>query len=43
MKKNTFEKDEKNLIDNIIIQQLRRNDAQTFCEIKKFLNFFQIY
>ena len=40
MKKKTFKKDKKNLIDNIIIQQLRHNDAQTSCEIKKFLKFF---
>ena len=39
-KKKIFEKDEKDLIDNVVIQQLRRNDAQAFYEMKKFLKFF---
>ena len=38
-KKKTFEEDEKDLIDNIVIQQLWRNDARMFCEVKKFLKF----
>ena len=37
--KKAFEKNEKNLIDNIVIQQLRRSDAKVACEIKKFLKF----
>ena len=36
-KKKIFEKNEKDLIDNVVIQQLRRNDAKTSCEEKKFL------
>ena len=39
MKKKILEKDEKDLIDNVVIQQLRRNDARTSCKIKKFLKF----
>ena len=38
-KKKIFEKNKKDLIDNVIIQQLRRNDTQTFYEMKKFLKF----
>ena len=38
-KKKTFKEDEKNLINNVVIQQLRHNDARTFCEMKKFLKF----
>ena len=37
--KEIFEKDEKNLIDNVIIQYYRRNDAKAFYEMKKFLKF----
>ena len=37
--KETFEKDEKNLIDNVVIQQLQRSDAKAACEIKEFLKF----
>ena len=40
IKKKIFEEDEKNLINNVVIQQLRCSDARTFCEIKKFLKFF---
>ena len=40
MKKKIFKEDEKNLIDNVVIQQLRRNDARTFYEMKEFLKFF---
>ena len=39
IEKEIFEEDEKNLIDNVVIQQLRRNDARVACEIKKFLKF----
>ena len=40
MKKKFFEKDEKDSINNIVIQQLERNDARTFYKIKKLLKFF---
>ena len=40
MKNYFFEKKNKeNLIKNIVIQQLRRNNVKTFCKIKKFLKF----
>ena len=34
-----FKKDEKNLINNVVIQQLRRSDAKAVYEIKNFLKF----
>ena len=39
IEKKTFKENEKNLIDNVIIQQLRRSDAKTVYEIKEFLKF----
>ena len=39
IKKEIFEKNEKNLIDSIVIQQLRRSNARTACKIKKFIKF----
>ena len=35
--KETFKEDEKNLINNVVIQQLRRNDARIVYKIKKVL------
>ena len=35
--KKTFEKNEKDLINNVVIQQLRRNDARIVYKMKKFL------
>ena len=39
IEKKTFEENEKNLINNVVIQQLRRSDAKTVYEIKEFLKF----
>ena len=39
IEKETFEEDEKDLIDNVVIQQLRRSDAKAAYEMKKFLKF----
>ena len=37
--KEIFEKNEKDLINNVVIQQLRCSDARIVYEIKKFLKF----
>ena len=39
IEKETFEKNEKNLINNVVIQQLRRSDAKVVYKIKIFFKF----
>ena len=39
IKKETFEENKKDLINNVIIQQLRRSYAKIVYEMKKFLKF----